>query len=474
MLLGISEFTPPGVYRDYAPAAAHPSPGFPQDDDEQRKTYLDSGESHRKELLVRNRAIAVLAAIMGALVMAVFASPSASAATSTDSITIFGTIKNTDQKPVSGVKVGVTGKDFKGEGTTNAVGRWDVVVPTGGQYVVAVDESTLPDGVQITNGTSRTVNVFAGLGNKEVAFNTGVDTTVTESKLSQVLQLSVDGLLLGFVIALAAVGLSLIYGTTGLTNFSHGELVTMGAMFALWFTNGRGIPFVISVVLAVIVCGALGGVQDRILWRPLRKRGTGLVAMLVISIGLGIFLRNLFLFIAGGDTQIFAEYGGQAGLDIGPVSITPKALIGTAIAIVLLLATAYWLLRTRMGKASRAVADNPALASASGIDVERVINAIWILGAGLAAYGGVLYSMSNGVAFLEGFNILLLIFAAVTLGGLGTAFGALVGSLVVGLAINLSTLFIPTELKSVGVLAIMIVTLLVRPQGLLGRRERVG
>ena len=422
---------------------------------------------------MRNRAVALLAVILGAVALAFAAAPAASAVTTASDVSVSGTLLGTDNKPVQGVKITVTGaKDFKGESTTDELGKWLVKLPSGGQFNVVLDESTLPAGVAISNGTSRTINVF--FGDNNVFFDTSADTTVVQSKWSQVLQLTVDGLLLGIVIALAAVGLSLIYGTTGLTNFSHGELVTMGAIFALWFNNGRGFPFVVSVLLSVVICAFLGGVQDRILWRPLRKKGTGLVAMLVISIGLGIFLRNLFLFIVGGDTQIFVSYAGQAGLSIGTLTITPKAIIGTSVAVVLLLATAYWLLRTKMGKASRAVADNPALASASGIDVERVINVVWILGAGLAAYGGVLYSMSNGVSWLQGFQLLLLIFAAVTLGGLGTAFGALVGALVVGLAINLSTLFIPTELKNVGVLVIMIVILLVRPQGLLGRRERVG
>ena len=124
--------------------------------------------------------------------------------------------------------------------------------------------------------------------------------------------------------------------------------------------------------------------------------------------------------------------------------------------------------------ATRAVSDNPALASASGIDVERVINVVWILGGGLAALSGVILGLTQQVSFQMGFQILLLVFAGVTLGGLGTAFGALVGSLIVGLLIQVSTLVVPPELKNLGALAILIIILLVRPQGILGRRERVG
>jgi neutral amino acid transport system permease protein len=135
---------------------------------------------------------------------------------------------------------------------------------------------------------------------------------------------------------------------------------------------------------------------------------------------------------------------------------------------------AWALLRTRLGKATSAVADNPALAAASGIDVDRVIRVVWTAGAMLAGLAGILLGLAQQVNFQMGFQILLLMFAAVTLGGLGTAFGALIGSLVVGMFISVSTLWIPIELKNVGALAILIVILLVRPQGILGRAQRVG
>lgn len=133
------------------------------------------------------------------------------------------------------------------------------------------------------------------------------------------------------------------------------------------------------------------------------------------------------------------------------------------------------LLKTRLGKATRAVADNPALAAASGIDVDRVIRIVWVVGGFLAALGGILWAYYRpGVTWDMGTQILLAIFAGVTLGGLGTVFGALVGSLVVGIFIELTSLVLPPDLKYVGALVVMIVVLLFRPQGILGRRERVG
>jgi branched-chain amino acid transport system permease protein len=145
-----------------------------------------------------------------------------------------------------------------------------------------------------------------------------------------------------------------------------------------------------------------------------------------------------------------------------------------ALAAVALAITVIWLQRSRIGKATRAVSDNPALASATGIDVERVIAVVWIVGAGLAAFAGIYLGMTQNSIWNMGQRILLVLFAAVILGGLGTIYGAIVGALVVGVFINMTTLFIPTEMKTVGALFLMIIILLVRPQGLLGRKERVG
>jgi branched-chain amino acid transport system permease protein len=269
--------------------------------------------------------------------------------------------------------------------------------------------------------------------------------------------------------------LNLIFGTTGLTNFAHGEILTMGGIVTYYLSSSFGVPVIIAVPLSILITAAgAGWAQNQYLWKPLRKRGTGLIAMLVVSIGFAIFVRYFFLFIFGGDTEQLPEYAGQAGLDLGLISITPKSIITTIFAIIFLILATLWLLKTKMGKASRAVADNPALASASGIDVEKVIRSVWILGAALAAYAGIILTINQGVSFLMGQDTLLLIFAAVTLGGLGTANGALIGSLFIGLLVQLSTLFIPTELKYVGALLVLILILIIRPQGILGKRERIG
>ncbi|MDQ3353386.1 MAG: branched-chain amino acid ABC transporter permease, partial [Actinomycetota bacterium] len=159
---------------------------------------------------------------------------------------------------------------------------------------------------------------------------------------------------------------------------------------------------------------------------------------------------------------------------LGPVAIAPKDIFSIILSLAVLAAVGLALLRTKAGKAMRAVADNPDLAASSGIDVERVILLVWFFGGGLAALGGVLLGLTEQVSWQMGVQLLLLMFAGVILGGLGTAFGALVGSFVVGVFIQLSTLVVAPELKNVGALAILILILLVRPQGLLGQPERLG
>jgi branched-chain amino acid transport system permease protein len=223
----------------------------------------------------------------------------------------------------------------------------------------------------------------------------------------------------------------------------------------------------------VIACIA-GGLFDRYFWRPLRNRGTGLIAMMVVSIGISIMVRYIFLYQFGGSEESYRQYTLQSAWEWGPLRIVPRDLWGMVISLVALVAVALFLQRTRLGKATRAVADNRDLAESSGIDVDRVITFVWVLGAGLAALGGVLQGLSEQVTWQMGFQLLLLMFAGTTLGGLGTAYGALVGSVVVGVAMEMSTLVIPSEFKTVTALAILIIILLVRPQGILGQAERVG
>ncbi len=396
--------------------------------------------------------------------------------------TITATVTDADKAPIAGVVVMVEGPDgFANTGKTGADGKATIEVPKSGKYDVAVDEKTIPGGANVKDGPTRQVNVL--MGDAKVLFQVGVPDDGggggggigSNITIDRVLQLVLDGLVLSLLIALGALGLNLIFGTTGLSNFAHGELLTLGAFTVFVLNAWLNINLLIAAPLGLIISAGLWGWgQNQILWRPLRRRGTGLIAAMIVSIGLAITLRYTILFIFGGAPKSYTQYAGQAGIPLGPVFITPKAIILSAIAIIALVITVLWLRSSRIGKATRAVSDNPALASASGVNVERVISVVWIIGATLAALAGIFLGMTQNVVWTMGQYLLLTMFAAIVLGGLGTIGGAIVGSFVVGVTVQLSTLIVPTELKTAAALLLMIILLLVRPQGLLGRPERVG
>jgi neutral amino acid transport system permease protein len=388
---------------------------------------------------------------------------------------IRGTLNNGGE-PVEGATIIVEQDgDEVDEVESDATGAFRLEVPEPGDYTVTLDLDSLPEGVTVREegGEVREVTVRPG-ATAPALFILGEGDRETTGTARRALQLFVGGLQFGLVIAMGAIGLSLIFGTTGLTNFAHGEFLTGGAFAAYIFNVTFDIPFIPATLMAVVVGAVFGALVNKGLWAPLRRRGTGLIAALVISIGLSLVLRYLFLYFFGGSSRSYAQYSTQRPITVLTVQITPRDLIIMALSTIVLTLVGLALIKTRLGKATRAVADNPSLAASSGIDVERVINVVWILGTALAVLGGVFLALSQQVSYLLGFQILLLLFAGVTLGGLGTAFGALVGSLVIGIFTQLSTLVIPAELQNVGALVVLILILVVRPQGILGRAERVG
>lgn len=384
------------------------------------------------------------------------------------------------ETPAVGVTFTVTGVGDEeiGTGETDADGLFLLEVPGSGDYTVAIDPETLPDGVELVDpdSLSRTVEV-SPQETQRVLFalqeEGAVSTRDESSRFDQFLQLFVEGVKFGLVLAMMAVGLSLIFGTTGLTNFSHGEIVVVGTVL-VWYLNDWGIWLPLATFIGMIFMFGFGAGFDAGLWKPLRKRGTSLIAMLVISIGVSLLIRYLILYVFRGRPQAFHDYAVQVPYEFGPITIVPKDIWAIGLSIVVLTAVGLVLTRTRIGKAIRAVADNPDLARSSGIDVNRVILVVWGAGASLATLGGVLFATNELVDWQFGFKLLLLMFAGVTLGGLGTAFGAFVGSLIVGIIIQVSTLWVSPELKNVSALGLLILILVVRPQGIFGQRERIG
>lgn len=358
---------------------------------------------------------------------------------------------------------------------TDEDGRWEIELEGGGDFEAVLDVDTLPEGAELRSEDGNIVEFSLAEGEADtILFPLGESGGSSSFSFDRAAQLFVEGLKFGLVIALAAIGLSLIFGTTGLVNFAHGEMVTAGALIA-WFINVHGgLNLIVATIITMVICFGLGYLIDKGFWGWLRSRNTGLIAQLVISIGLSIFFRYFYLYLFGGRTRPYNDYSVQRGLELGPVSIAPKDLIGIGISIAVLVGVGLVLQQTKIGKAVRAVADNRDLAESSGIDVQRVIHVVWAVGFSLAALGGVLLGVTEQVSFQMGQQLLLLMFAGVVLGGLGTAYGALVGSLLVGIFVQMSTLVVSTELKNVGALLILILILLVRPQGIMGQSERVG
>lgn len=420
---------------------------------------------------------------------------------------IQGRIRTADGDPATGVTITVEGQGFTGEAVTDDDGRWAVEVTEDGEYTVTLDVATLPAGEVLRNPADNPRTVVADVGasagalfplgapasapspgdspspsvsDSESAPPTDAEAGVEDSAppgsitFPRVAQQFTSGIIFGLLLALASIGLSLIYGTTGLSSFSHGEQVTLGALAAYVFAQLMDLPLLVAGILAVVVGALSGYAQDAAIWKPLRKKGLGPVQLMIITIGLSMVLQYTFAFFLGAG-RLRISIATPTSINVGGVIIAHQSIISTAISLVALGGVAYFLQRTWTGRATRAVADNPALAAASGINVERIIRLVWVIGAGLAALGGVLIGLYfNVTSWNMGGTILLLMFAAVTLGGLGTAFGALVGSIVIGLVSEMSSLVIPSDLRYAGALAILILVLLVRPQGILGRAERIG
>ncbi|MCI1642736.1 MAG: hypothetical protein LKI27_10225 [Actinomyces sp.] len=423
-----------------------------------------------------------------------------------------------DGAPVEGATVLVTGASGESRGTTDARGQAEVEVAGAGSFEITVDPATLPEGIEppaepmtyskVSSGTSYAALKLGAeaagaspsgsessgpasaspggtaaetasspdAGPSTAGTDSGSETDeagTTGSFGHQLATKLVRGTVFGLILALASIGVSLIYGTTGLNNFAHGELVTFGGFVAYIAMTSAGVNGWAALALALILGGAFGWVQNAVLWHPLRRRRVGLIQIMIVSIGLALFLRYLYAFFFGPNRLVMPQSFAAAAQPLG-VSVSYWDLWGSLVSMALLALVVWILERTRLGKSVRAVADNKLLAATTGIHVERVIRIVWVGGAALAAVSGVLVSFYQTLSFQAGAQILLLIFAAVTLGGLGSAYGALVGSLLLSWFIELSTFVLPTSMKNVAALIVMIIILLVRPQGILGRAQRVG
>jgi branched-chain amino acid transport system permease protein len=297
-------------------------------------------------------------------------------------------------------------------------------------------------------------------------------------------ELIVYGVILGSIIALGAIGLTLLYGILRFAHFAHGDLMTLGAYVVLLLNLGLlpalGVPewklgslsfgwrMLGSLVLAMGVTAAVALLIDRLLYHPLRSRKSSPAILAMASLGMSFIVRSLIYIIWGPQFLFYSQELRPAWELPLDVRIRPDQVFILVMVSLLVLLLYLFLQRTKLGKAMRATADNQQLALVCGIDTERVIAWTWTLGAALAAAAGVLYGIDAQLRPDMGWSFLLPLFAAVILGGIGSPLGALVGGVILGVVQQVSTAFLLPTYKPAVAFLVLIILLLVRPRGLFG------
>ena len=296
--------------------------------------------------------------------------------------------------------------------------------------------------------------------------------------------LVVNGAVLGAIIALGAIGLTLIYGILNFANIAHGDYMTLGAYLTLFIVGGAlaalgiegtglgpftfGYPVLLALPVAAAAVAAFAVALDALIYRRLRERGVNAVVLAMASLGVAIALRGLVQIVWSGDAQRLPRESKNV-YRLMDVRVPPDAIFVAVVAVALVTAVYLMLTRTKMGKAMRATADNPQLARVSGIDTQRVIRWTWATGASMAATAGVLLAVYQAQMLpIMGWRFLIPLFAAAILGGIGNPYGALVGAFAIGVASEVSTQWINPSYKPAVAFAILIAMLLARPRGIFG------
>ncbi len=302
------------------------------------------------------------------------------------------------------------------------------------------------------------------------------------------LDLVVNGLFLGAIIGLGAIGLSLVYGILKFAHIGHGDFMTLGAYFALFLLSdlfprigltGAGLgpftfgyPLLLALPLAMLAMAVVAIALDLGIYRRLRRRGVNPVVLAMASLGVAIALRGVVQIFWGGGTEQYPRVSKLFYRLPMDVRIPPDNLFVGGLTVVLVVALYLFLTRSKMGKAMRATSDNPDLARVSGINTQHILWWTWAIGGALAATAGVLLAVSQAqLVPIMGWRLLIPLFAAVILGGIGNPFGALVGGLIIGVTSEISTQWLNPSYKPAMAFLVMIIMLLFRPRGLFGAKD---
>jgi neutral amino acid transport system permease protein len=290
--------------------------------------------------------------------------------------------------------------------------------------------------------------------------------------LHAVAQTGLNGLSLGAIYALGAVGLTLVYGILRLVNFAHGDFLTFGAYMAYLVNVTWGAPLVVAVFWAMLMTAVLGILFERVMWGPMRAKHAGFLQLILMSIGLAFVIRAVIQWFWGTEIRSL-DVNKTDTVDFLGVRIGQTELIVLAVGVAVLIGVGLMLRLTLLGKRMRALSDDLDLAETAGIDTRRVILYTWVFAGALAGLAGVLAGSITNLRPELGFELLLPIFAAVILGGIGDAFGALVAGLVLGVMTEWSTLIIDARWKIAVGFLVLLIALVIRPQGIFGRAKAI-
>lgn len=290
--------------------------------------------------------------------------------------------------------------------------------------------------------------------------------------MNQLLQLVFNGLVTGAILAIAAAGASLVWGVLRIGNFAHGDYMALGA-FAAWALNGmRGLDLGVAAAASIVVTALFSVIVDRLALRPMRSRG--LTSVFIVTVGVSFVIRNTLFIVFGSGARTFSIDQSMVYL-VGPLRVAPGQAITVVVTAVAIFALGWLLAYTNIGRSMRAVAENSDLAAITGVDTDRLASVTWLISGALAGLAGVCLGLVQGTFDANmGAYILFLLFTAVVLGGIGSAYGALCGGLVLGLVMEVSTWRgfaggLEPRYKLVLAFVVLIALLLVRPQGIFGK-----